>query len=331
MCVLDEPANVVDYHNPDIVNHTDYYAFGAHKPGSKWTNLSQAYKYTFNGKEKDPETVGTSGGTQDYGMRIYNPSLGRFLSVDPLTKSYPSLTPYQYASNSPIANVDLDGLEASFYMIRWNKKASTFELVTHKTVDSKFQTILGNTINNNKVDISFVYGTDGHWHQIPKEWESRSFSEAGGANEVFEMVNSWKNSDLAYEVATTLEDLARLGNTAEAAVMLADGIKNLKALVDDAKGIIYKRKDITGNKKDYVGQAKSEERFLERQKEHARNNPDSDFEFDIIDRGKPGRDLDLKEQKHIDAGGGPTNKSNPNGGLSNKKNVIKKTTSVPSF
>jgi hypothetical protein len=34
--------------------------------------------------------------------------------VDPLTKSYPELTPYQFASNSPIANIDLDGLEALY-------------------------------------------------------------------------------------------------------------------------------------------------------------------------------------------------------------------------
>ncbi|UII31317.1 LamG domain-containing protein [Fulvivirga ulvae] len=48
----------------------------------------------------------------DYGFRIYNPAIGKFLSVDPLTKSYPMLTPYQYASNTPIAAVDLDGLES---------------------------------------------------------------------------------------------------------------------------------------------------------------------------------------------------------------------------
>lgn len=36
----------------------------------------------------------------------------RFLSVDPLTKSYPHLTPYQFASNTPIMAIDLDGLEA---------------------------------------------------------------------------------------------------------------------------------------------------------------------------------------------------------------------------
>jgi RHS repeat-associated protein len=45
-------------------------------------------------------------------FRIYNPGIGRFLSVDPLTTSYPMLTPYQFASNTPIQAIDLDGLEA---------------------------------------------------------------------------------------------------------------------------------------------------------------------------------------------------------------------------
>jgi hypothetical protein len=44
-------------------------------------------------------------------MRIYDTRLGRFLTVDPLTKSYPELTPYQFASNTPIQGIDLDGLE----------------------------------------------------------------------------------------------------------------------------------------------------------------------------------------------------------------------------
>jgi len=44
-------------------------------------------------------------------MRIYDPRLGKFLSVDPLTKDYPELTPYQFATNSPLMNIDLDGLE----------------------------------------------------------------------------------------------------------------------------------------------------------------------------------------------------------------------------
>jgi len=48
----------------------------------------------------------------DYGFRIYNPSIAKFLSVDPLTKEYPMYTPYQFGANTPIAAIDLDGAEA---------------------------------------------------------------------------------------------------------------------------------------------------------------------------------------------------------------------------
>jgi hypothetical protein len=56
--------------------------------------------------------VSGNGNSYDYGFRIYNPRLGRFLSVDPLTVSYPALTPYQFAANMPIVAIDVDGLEA---------------------------------------------------------------------------------------------------------------------------------------------------------------------------------------------------------------------------
>jgi len=51
------------------------------------------------------------GNQQDYGMRIYDPRAGRFLSVDPLTKDYPWNSTYAYAENDPIKFIDLDGLE----------------------------------------------------------------------------------------------------------------------------------------------------------------------------------------------------------------------------
>lgn len=68
-------------------------------------------RYGFNGMEKDDEISG-NGNMYDYGFRIYNPRLGRFLSVDPLFMSFPFYTPYQFAANMPIAAIDLDGLEA---------------------------------------------------------------------------------------------------------------------------------------------------------------------------------------------------------------------------
>lgn len=74
------------------------------------TTFKNSYRYGFNGKEMDNEPYG-QGNEYDYGFRIYNPRVARFLSVDPLTKTYPQLTPYQFASNNPVKYIDLDGRE----------------------------------------------------------------------------------------------------------------------------------------------------------------------------------------------------------------------------
>jgi RHS repeat-associated protein len=76
-------------------------------PGRK---LSGGSRYGFNGKENDNEVKG-EGNQQEYGMRIYDGRIGKFLSVDPITSDYPFYTPYQFAGNKPIVALDLDGLE----------------------------------------------------------------------------------------------------------------------------------------------------------------------------------------------------------------------------
>ncbi len=81
-------------------------------PNRSYTAGSQ-FRYGFNGKENDMETT-----TQDYGERIYNPRLGRFLSTDPLKHKYPSWTPYAYAMNDVMRCIDLDGEEKKV-VIHW--------------------------------------------------------------------------------------------------------------------------------------------------------------------------------------------------------------------
>jgi len=95
-------------------------------PGRKFS-AGSGYRYEFNGKEKDTEVMG-EGNFQDYGMRMYNTRLGSFISVDPLTKKFPMLTPFQFASNTPIWATDLDGLEAYYSqdgVKRWQYGTST--------------------------------------------------------------------------------------------------------------------------------------------------------------------------------------------------------------
>jgi RHS repeat-associated protein len=99
---------VLDHYEAEVTSAQDYYPFGMLMPDRKW-NLN-SYRFGFNGKENDNEVKG-EGNQQDYGMRIYDQRVGRFLSVDPLTQKYPELTPYQFSSNRPIDGADLDGME----------------------------------------------------------------------------------------------------------------------------------------------------------------------------------------------------------------------------
>lgn len=95
-------------YRPEILSYSDYYPFGWKMPDRSDAQLG--HRYGFNGKEMDDEVKG-EGVQYDYGFRIYDSRIARFLSVDPLTKSYPNLTPYQFAHDSPIYFIDLDGLE----------------------------------------------------------------------------------------------------------------------------------------------------------------------------------------------------------------------------
>ncbi|RZK67387.1 MAG: hypothetical protein EOO85_25600 [Pedobacter sp.] len=92
----------------DIASATDYYPFGMEMPGRTFS--SENSRFGYNGQEKDNEVRGT-GNSYAYEYRMYDSRIGRFLSVDPLTQRYPYYTPYQFAGNTPIMAIDLEGLE----------------------------------------------------------------------------------------------------------------------------------------------------------------------------------------------------------------------------
>lgn len=96
--------------------------------GRKFTQANSKYRYGFNGKEKSDEVEG-EGNIYDYGFRIYNPRIGRFLSTDPLTTEYPWYTPYQFAGNKPIWAIDLDGLEEYLVTNYYDQKGRVEETV----------------------------------------------------------------------------------------------------------------------------------------------------------------------------------------------------------
>jgi RHS repeat-associated protein len=121
---------VVDRYTAVVITANDYFPFGMLMPGRKYSS-DGTYRYGFNGKENDNEVKG-EGNQQDYGMRIYDPRVGRFLSVDPITASYPELTPYQFASNRPVDGIDLDGLE--FFSANVFKRNTPGRIILYNSV-----------------------------------------------------------------------------------------------------------------------------------------------------------------------------------------------------
>lgn len=89
-------------------------------------------------------------------------------------------------------------------------------------------------------------------------------------------------------------------------------------------GIVYCRTR-KGSDKKYYGKADDEENYKKRQQAHRRKFKDDEVEFEKVYEGpETGKDIERIEQDFIDAGGGPTNRSNPNGGLENSRNNFRK-------
>jgi RHS repeat-associated protein len=75
------------------------------------------YRFGFNGMHKDNEVKGV-GNSLDFGARVYDSRLGRWLSLDPLQAKYPSLSPYNFSVNCPIMFNDPDGRDAQVAITR---------------------------------------------------------------------------------------------------------------------------------------------------------------------------------------------------------------------
>lgn len=93
----------------EVLEENHYYPFGLkHAPTN--ANNQPNYKYKFQGQELQDEL---ELGWYSYKWRNYNPAIGRFMSIDPLTEKYEDYTPYQFSSNQPVHAKELEGLESS--------------------------------------------------------------------------------------------------------------------------------------------------------------------------------------------------------------------------
>jgi RHS repeat-associated protein len=106
------------------------------------------YRYGFNDKESIDEVSGDKN-SYDFGARMYNPRIGRWLSPDALEAKHPDASTYCFVKNMPTLAVDPDGKDviiviysgtdsrykqAAWTRVREIKARPTFDKTTDKVI-----------------------------------------------------------------------------------------------------------------------------------------------------------------------------------------------------
>ena len=74
-------------------------------PGQTYS-AGTGYRYGINRMENNNDISVLD---LDFGVRIYDSTLGRWLSTDPSPREYPGTSSYCYVLNSPLIAIDPDG------------------------------------------------------------------------------------------------------------------------------------------------------------------------------------------------------------------------------
>lgn len=105
----------------------------------------KAYRYGFNGKEGDFSVKNVTGSSIDFGDRVYDPRIGKWMSIDSKASKYPNLSPYHFTGNNPIKFVDYDGND---YGVKVNHTNKT--IIIKATYIAKHKDVANATSSANK-------------------------------------------------------------------------------------------------------------------------------------------------------------------------------------
>ena len=93
--------------NMEVLDRYVNYPFGMEAESHLLHGIPTTNEERYGSKER---SAAAHAEILDYEARYYEPSIGRFMGVDPLASDFPSQSSYLYAYNNPVRMIDVDGL-----------------------------------------------------------------------------------------------------------------------------------------------------------------------------------------------------------------------------
>ena len=115
---LGSVRSVVDLSDGTVLERNDYYAYGERVADSTMQTTS-LNRWRYNAKEEQDSIASIP--YLDYGARLYDPVIGRWMQQDPVAAKYPHLSPYNFCGGNPVNFVDPDGKDPIYAKNFWGK------------------------------------------------------------------------------------------------------------------------------------------------------------------------------------------------------------------